>query len=135
LIARGWSLNNARKTAVTVFALLTLSAIPAVLVPDVRLAIAFVSLAMVGYTGSTANMLAFPADVYPGHMVSSIYGLASMGAGFGGMLFTLLTGWLVDHFSYTPVFFMFGVMPLVCTSIIWWVVGPLERKDLPVAVS
>ena len=28
--------------------------------------------------------------------------LASMGAGFGGMLFTLITGWVVDRYSYTP---------------------------------
>jgi ACS family hexuronate transporter-like MFS transporter len=131
LLARGWSLTAARKTAVTVFACLMLSAIPAVLVDDVRLAIALVSVAMVGYTGSLANMLAFPADVYPKQVVSSVYGLASMGSGFGGMLFTLLTGWMIDSFSYTPVFFMFGLMPLVCAAILWWMLGPLERRTLP----
>ena len=37
-----------------------------------------------------------------------------MGAGFGGMLFTLITGWVVDHYSYTPVFIGFGILPLIC---------------------
>jgi ACS family hexuronate transporter-like MFS transporter len=131
LLKRGWSLNSARKTSVTVFACLMTSAIPAVLVSDAALAIGFVSLAMVGYTGSSANMLSFPADVYPRHVVGSVYGLASMGSGFGGMCFTLLTGWMVDSFGYKPVFVMFGLAPLICAAIIWWMLGPLERRALP----
>jgi ACS family hexuronate transporter-like MFS transporter len=129
LLARGWSVNAARKTAVTVFAALMLAAIPAVVARDVWVAYVFVSVAMVGYTGSTANMLAFPADRYPGSVVSSVYGLASMGAGFGGMLFTLITGWMVDHWSYRPVFVMFGLLPLVCVGVMWWGVGRLERVE------
>lgn len=133
LLARGWTVNRARKGAVTFFALLMLAAIPAVLVHDAVVAIALVSVAMVGYTGCNANMLALPADVYPGTMVSSVYGLASMGSGFGGMLFTLVTGWLVDHFSYTPVFFLFGLIPLVCAAILWKLMGPLEPQTVPAA--
>jgi len=126
LLAAGWSLTRARKVSVSFFALLMTSAIPAVLVADVRLAIAFVSLAMIGYTGSTANMLSFPADCFPKGVVGSVYGIASMGSGFGGMLFTLLTGWMVDTWSYRPVFIMFGIVPLVCASILWLWLGPIE---------
>lgn len=128
LLRRGLGVTAARKLAVTFFAVLMLSAIPAVLATDVRWAIALVSLAMVGYTGSTANMLSFPADVFPRNAVGSVYGLASMGSGFGGMVFSLITGWVVDHYSYTPVFIGFGVLPLVCAGIIWTLVGPLDRR-------
>ncbi|RPI22677.1 MAG: MFS transporter [Acidobacteria bacterium] len=127
LLRRGWPLTAARKSSVTVFAALMTAAIPAVLVADVRVSIALVSLAMIGYTGSLANMMAFPADVFPKTVVGSVYGIASMGAGFGGMLFTLLTGWMVDHYSYHPVFFMFGIAPLVCTTILWLWLGPIEK--------
>jgi MFS transporter, ACS family, aldohexuronate transporter len=82
---------------------------------------------MLGYTGSLANMLSMPADVFPNHAVASVYGLASMGAGFGGMIFTLVTGWVVDHYSYTPVFIGFGLLPLVCASLLWALIGPLRR--------
>ena len=126
LLRRGLSVTIARKTSVTLFALLMTCSIPAVLVGDVRVSIALVSLAMMGYTGSLANMLTFPADVFPKNTVGSIWGLASMGAGFGGMVFTLITGWILDHYSYTPVFVMFGVMPLVCASILWFLLGPLQ---------
>ncbi len=129
LIRGGWTVDRARKTAVTCFAALMLAAVPAVLVSDVRVAIALVAVAMVGYTGSTANMLAFPADVFPGYMVSSVYGLASMGSGFGGMLFTLITGWMVDRYSYVPAFVMFGVMPLVGLGLIWGWLGPLDGRS------
>ena len=108
------------------FLCLMLSAIPAVLVEDVRLSIAFVAIAMMGYTGALANTLAFPADVFPKHMVGSVWGLASMGAGFGGMIFVLITGWVVEHYSYVPVFFGFGIMPLICAAILWTLMGPIH---------
>jgi ACS family hexuronate transporter-like MFS transporter len=87
--------------------------------------IGLVSLAMMGYTGVSANMLAFPADVYPKNVVASIWGLASMGSGFGGMIFVLLTGWLVDRYSFAPVFVVFGTIPMLALLIIWFVSGPL----------
>jgi len=128
-IRRGMSVTLARKTAMSFFILLMLAAIPAVLAPTATMSIVYVSIAMTGYTGSLANMLAMPADVFPGNAVGSIWGLASMGAGFGGMLFSAITGWVVDHYSYTPVFFGFGLMPLICAAIVWTLTGPLRPAD------
>jgi ACS family hexuronate transporter-like MFS transporter len=116
---------GARKTSVTLFAILMLAAIPAVLAQSAALSIGFVSVAMTGYTGSLASMLSLPADVFPKHCVASVFGLASMGSGFGGMVFTLITGWVVEHYSYTPVFFGFGILPLICAAILW----TLTRTD------
>jgi MFS transporter, ACS family, hexuronate transporter len=127
-----WLLRNnvpitiARKGAVTFFASLMTSAIPAVLVHDAWLSIALVSIAMMGYTGCLANMLAMPGDVFPQSAVASVYGLASMGSGFGGMVFTLITGWVVDHYSYTPVFIGFGIVPLICALVMWTLMGTLN---------
>ena len=118
LLNRGISVTWARKISVLLFSLLMTSAIPAVLVSDVRLSIALVSVATLGYTGSVANMLAFPADVFPRNTVGSIWGLASMGSGFGGMIFSLVTGWIVDHYSFVPAFILFGLIPLVSASIV-----------------
>jgi ACS family hexuronate transporter-like MFS transporter len=118
-VKRGMNVVRARKTSITLFALLMMAAIPAVLAPSAALSIAFVSLAMTGYTGALASMLALPADAFPKNAVASVYGLASMGSGFGGMVFTLLTGWVVDHYSYTPVFIGFGLIPLICATILW----------------
>jgi ACS family hexuronate transporter-like MFS transporter len=108
------------------------SAIPAVLVRDARISILLVSVAMLGYTGCGSIMLAYPADVYPKHVVGSIWGLASMGSGFGGMVFALLTGVVIDRFSYLPVFVGFGLMPLICTGILWTLLGPISPLPLGV---
>jgi len=117
------SLSTARKLSVTVFVLLMTAAIPAVLTANPWTSIVWVSVAMTGYTGALATMLALPADVFPSRSTGSVYGIASMGSGFGGMIFSLLTGWVIDHYSYTPVFFGFGVMPLICAALLWIFLG------------
>ena len=136
LLRRKVPITVTRKGSVSLFAALMTSAIPAVLVHDAWLSIALVSVAMMGYTGCLANMLAMPGDVFPQSAVASVYGLASMGSGFGGMVFTLITGWVVDHYSYTPVFIGFGIVPLICTLVMWTLMGPLTmRKDTYPATS
>jgi MFS transporter, ACS family, hexuronate transporter len=135
LLRRSASVTVARKGAVTFFAVLMTSAIGVVVVQQAWLAIALVSIAMLGYTGSLANMLALPGDVFPKSSVASVYGLASMGSGFGGMLFTLITGWVVDRYSYTPVFIGFGLLPLICAAILWLLVGELWPIRHPHGVS
>jgi len=129
MLRRGMSLNVARKGGVTLFGILMTGAIPAVLVQDVRISIALVSLAMLGYTGCCSIMLAFPADVFPKNVVGSIWGLAGMGSGLGGMIFALLTGWVLDHFSYVPVFVGFGLLPLVSAGVLWTLLGPISPRS------
>jgi len=119
LLHRGISVTWARKISVALFSALMTSAIPAVLVSNVFVSIGLISTATLGYTGALANMLAMPADRFPGSTVGSVWGIASMGAGFGGMVFSLLTGWVVDHYSYVPVFIGFGILPLVAAAMIW----------------
>jgi MFS transporter, ACS family, hexuronate transporter len=134
LLRHGMHLSLARKLSVTIFGCLMTMTVPAVLVKDARLSIALVSLAMLGYTGVTANMLAMPADVFPSNVLASIWGYSGLGSGLGGMVFALATGWLVDRYSYVPVFFGFGLMPLIALLIIWTLLGslhPIDRKLEP----
>ena len=126
LIGRGMPTSKARKTSVAVFAILMTSAIPAALVSNVWLAIALISVATFGYTGYNTNALAFPADVFPKNMVGSVWGLASMGAGFGGMIFSWLSGWVIDRHGYTPVFICYGIMPLIALALVLFALGPLR---------
>jgi ACS family hexuronate transporter-like MFS transporter len=42
-----------------------------------------------------------------------------MGSGFGGMFFSLITGWLVDHYSFKPAFVLFGLTPIIAAALIW----------------
>jgi ACS family hexuronate transporter-like MFS transporter len=126
LIRRGVPTSRARKTVVAIFALLMTSAIPAALTANVWWAVAFISVATFGYTGYNTNALAFPPDVFPKNMVGSIWGLASMGAGFGGMVFSWLSGRMIDAYGYTPVFIGYGIMPLIALALVLFALGPLQ---------
>jgi ACS family hexuronate transporter-like MFS transporter len=126
LIRRGLPTSHARKAVVALFALFMTAAIPAILTTNVWTSVALISVATFGYTGYNTNALAFPADVFPKNMVASVWGLASMGAGFGGMLFGWLSGWMIDRYGYTPVFISYGLMPLVALSLVLFALGPLQ---------
>ena len=126
LIARGVGISRARKMAVSLFALLMTSAIPAAFTANVWLAIGLISTATLGYTGFLANALAFPAEVFPKNMVGSAWGLASMGSGFGGMFFGWISGRAIDHLGYVPVFIGYGLMPMISLGIILLWMGELK---------
>jgi ACS family hexuronate transporter-like MFS transporter len=126
VLKRGIGLNFARKGSLTVFAFLMTFAIPAALVSNPFVSLALVSVAMFGYNGCAAIMLAFPADVFPSDKVASVFGVAAFGSGFGGMVFAPLTGLLIDHFSFLPAFIFFGLIPVASISIVWSLMGPLQ---------
>ena len=122
----GVSVPAARKIMIAMSALLMTAAIPAAYATNVAQALLLVSVAAFGYTSYNANALALPADVFPKNMVGSIWGLASLGSGLGGMLFSWLSGRVIDAYGYTPVFVGYGVMPLVAAFIVLAFIGPLR---------
>ncbi len=126
LLRAGVGSSIARKLGATVFAVMMLSTIPAILTDSAPLAIGMIAVATLGYTGYTANTLAFPSDVFPTQAVASVWGLASMGSGFGGMLFMALSGWLIARFGYTPVFIGYGILPMLALFCILFLIGPLR---------
>ena len=44
---------------------------------------------------------------------------ASMGSGFGGMIFSIVTGRMVDRYSFSPTFVLFGILPLIAAGMVW----------------
>ena len=110
---------RARRVAVLIFSALMAAVI---FIGEMRTAtecVALISVATFGYSGALANLLAIPGDAFPKGTLASVWGVASTGSGFGGMIFSLITGWLVDRYSYQPAFFVFGVIPLLSAWLIW----------------
>jgi MFS transporter, ACS family, hexuronate transporter len=96
------------------------------------LCILLISTATFGYSGALANLLAVPGDVFPEGAVASVWGFASMGSGLGGMFFSLVTGWLVDHYSFHPVFLLFGIIPIVSAGLVWTLPRNTQFPDMHV---
>ena len=132
LIRCGWPVLRARKTVMGVSALLMLGGIPAVLARDAIVALALISLVTMCYSIWAANVLTLPADLFGQDSVASVSGISGTGAAFGGMMFTLLIGVLIDRVSYLPVFILAGTMPIVALSFIVFGIRP-ERQSSSVS--
>ena len=127
LISKGWSTNRARKTVVLMGALLMTAGIPAALSTDAMAALAFISLVTFGFQAWINNVQTLPSDFYPEEIVASVAGIGGVGAGIGAILYILATGWVVDHFSYTPVLLIAGLLPLLGTAVLFVVGGRIQR--------
>lgn len=78
-----------------------------------------ISVAVFGFGLWAPNMMTLCADAFPPHLVGSATGLSGVGAGVGGMAYTLMTGWSIDRFGYGPVFVTSGLFPLVAFTVLF----------------
>jgi ACS family hexuronate transporter-like MFS transporter len=120
LMRAGWSLPNARKFVMALGAAVMPASIFAPLVPEAWMAIAATCFVTFGHAFWVANLLTLPTDLFKGHEMGTATGFSGMGGAIGGMLAALGTGWLVQHFSYTPVFVMAGLMHPLSIMLIFW---------------
>jgi ACS family hexuronate transporter-like MFS transporter len=127
LIGRGWSANKARKTVIATGALLMLAGVPAALAGNAMTALVFISIVTFGFQSWINNVQTIPSDLVPAEAVASVAGLGGVGAGIGAILFTLCTGWVVDHFSYTPILIVAGILPILGTTILFALGGSIRR--------
>lgn len=92
--------------------------IASLLVPITRSiggAFLLIGIAMFADNFLSANMFASMTDLFEEQEVGRVTGFSGVASGLSGLLFPLLTGVLVDRFSYAPVFYMVALMPLLGT--------------------
>jgi ACS family hexuronate transporter-like MFS transporter len=132
LIAQGWTANKARKAVIVAGAVFMLAGIPAALAERAVVALAFISLVTFGFQSWINNVQTIPSDLFPEQMVASVAGLGGLGAGIGAIIFTLTTGWVVDHFSYTPILVVAGLLPVLGTAILFALGGPIRQLSFAI---
>ena len=119
LIASGWSVDKARKVTIAGASVLMLFGIPAAFEHSSTLALALISIVLFGFQSWIGNVQTLCSDYFPQSAVASVMGLGGMGAGLGAMLFTAATGFVVDHFSYTPILIVAGMLPILATAVLF----------------
>jgi len=119
LIRSGWHLGKARKFVMLLGASVMPSAIFAPYVPTAWMAIGAVCLVTFGHALWVANLQTLPTDLFPGYEVGTATGLSGMGGAIGGALANLGTGWFVQHFSFTPVFLLAGLMHPLSMAVVY----------------
>ncbi len=119
LCRRGMSVIPARLTVMLIGMLLMTAGIAAAFDVSITLIFAGISTAMLGFGLWAPNMMSLCADAFPRDSVGSVVGLGGMGAGAGGMVFTMATGWTLDHYGYAPVFIAAGAIPLLAFAVLF----------------
>jgi ACS family hexuronate transporter-like MFS transporter len=134
LIGRGWTADRARKSVIVAGALLMSAGILAALSDSAIAALAFISVVLFGFQSWINNVQTMPSDFFPEDAVASVGGV---GAGVGAIVFTLTTGFVVDHFhSYTPILVVAGLLPVLGTIVLFMVGGPIRRLSFePLSVG
>lgn len=133
LLARGWSVNKARKTALFVCALCVL---PVALINFVGSNIAFtvtaLSFATAAHQGWSANLYTTVSDTFPRSVVASVTGLGGCAGAIGGMLVAKTIGWWLDFSdkSYGTLFVVAGFMYVVAFVIIQVVTPRIEPVEI-----
>jgi ACS family hexuronate transporter-like MFS transporter len=127
LIEKGWSVNRARRTVMLVAGLAMVASIGVGFVESDITALALSSIALLSFYAYSTNTLTLPADLAPPRLVASVSGFSGMGAGLGSVLFTKLVGYVADTYSFTPVFVLVGILPLLSLAALFIVMGPVRR--------
>jgi ACS family hexuronate transporter-like MFS transporter len=110
LMRAGWQLPNARKFVMLLGAAVMPAAIFAPLVPAAWMAIGATCFITFGHAFWVSNLQTLPTDLFRGHLVGTASGFSGMGGAIGGILANLGTGYIVQHFSYAPIFLLAGLM-------------------------
>ena len=120
LMAKGWTLNRARKTAMLVPALCVLPIVFAPRVSSMWLAVVLIGLAAAAHQAWSANLFTFSSDMFPKRAVGSVVGIGGMGGAVGGMFIALAVGQILTATggSYVIIFAMAGTAYLLAFGVI-----------------
>jgi ACS family hexuronate transporter-like MFS transporter len=130
LIARGSTVNAARKIALGLSAALMPGIIFVTHVP-VGWAIALFCLAFFGQQSWSTLVMVVPTDLFERRIVASVAGLVGFGGAMGGLVMNLTAGRLLDlGFGYQTVFSIVGTLHVLAFMVILVTVPrivPLDR--------
>jgi ACS family hexuronate transporter-like MFS transporter len=129
LVAMTGSADRGRKLAFAgAFGLSALSmAMP--FVANDYVALALMGLALFGNQWVAATYIGTVGDVVPHEVAGRVNGLAGFGDSTSVLIAQLAIGFLVDRYSFTPVFIGAGVFPLLALLSVVVVLGKIERAE------
>jgi ACS family hexuronate transporter-like MFS transporter len=123
LLARGNSVNRARKTAMLLAALCTLPIAFAGSASSMWMAVGLIGLACAGHQAFSANLYAMPSDLFPRWATGSVVGLGGFAGAMGGMLLAKYAGMILSLVgSFEPIFLVAAVAYLVALGVIHLIV-------------
>jgi ACS family hexuronate transporter-like MFS transporter len=127
LLARGWSVNAARKTAMLTCALCVIPVAAAARVTNPWMAVALIGLATAAHQGFSCNLYTLASDMFPRRAVGSVVGLGTFTGGIGGFILQLSAGIIIGLTQdYLAIFAMAGSAYLLALLMIHLLVPRIE---------
>ncbi|MDE2305842.1 MAG: MFS transporter [Gammaproteobacteria bacterium] len=119
MLARGSSLNAARKTTLLICAI-AVTALPLVFrVQSYWYAVLIVGLALAAHQGFSTNVFALAADLFPDDSVGTVVGIGALFGNLGGLAILEFTGWQLSRAgAYWPIFAYCAAAYLVALALI-----------------
>ena len=130
---RGFSILNVRRITMYGSALLCLTSLLVPRSSNIVAALLMIGIAVFADNFLSANMFGAVTDLFTDRQVGRATGLTGVAGGLSGLLFPLLTGILVDHFSYTPVFLLVAFMPLIGTAALF-AIARRQYRSVPISL-
>ena len=131
LIARGQSVNRARKIVVGVAACLMPFGILAARFHRPYPALVCIAIVLFGFQMWISNVQTLPSDLFPKSAVGTVAGLGGTAAGISSLFFNLCTGWIVTHLGYSAVLIVAGLLAPIGAFLLFALVGDVRRIDIP----
>lgn len=103
LVRRGAATIKARESVMLLSAILVSAGVLCIYLTQLLWVLVVMSVATFGMQFWGANVDTLPIDLFPPEYVGQTMGFAGLMAASGGILFTAGTGYVVQHYSYTPV--------------------------------
>src|SRR6204780_1228823 len=116
---RGVKTRNVRRITMYSSSLLCVASLAVPYVASVSAAFLLIGIAVMADNFLSADMFGAVTDLFPEQTVGRATGLTGVAGGLSGLLFPLLTGIIIDHQSYAPVFLMVALMPLIGTVLLF----------------
>jgi ACS family hexuronate transporter-like MFS transporter len=129
LVARGWSVNRARKsTMLGVSLAMPVCCLLVTQVSNVWVAVGLMACIMFGH--AAWGNITLPAEVFPREAVGTVSGLGGALGGVTGAITQLTIGWVVANLSFTPIFAVCAMMYLAALTGVHLLIGELgvERR-------
>jgi ACS family hexuronate transporter-like MFS transporter len=131
LIARGRSVNAARKTAMLLCALCVVPVVFAARIQSMWGAVLLIAIAAAAHQGFSANLLTLPSDTFPTQAVGSVVGMGGMAGAIGGMLIAEIVGYTLQWTgSYMVPFLMASLAYLLALGALQLLAPRLEPAKI-----
>ena len=131
LIKIGWSTTRSRKTVIVAMNFLATVVVFAAYVKSAEMAVALLTLSLAFESASSVILWTVCAEVAPKNAAASVAGIMNTAGAVAGILAPIVTGFLLKSTgNFEAALVVGGVMFVLASAAMWFVVGPVEMISL-----